>query len=209
MTRARTAGRGGGRRVQTPATLGPVPGAVASLVLAAMLALVAAACGTSVPTGSPSAAGSAAPSGDASSGGVPLPTPWPGNSVLGIEALGAADGQIGEATTDLSRAIADEDLALLREAAAGLAGLDVLLPNMEKLRLNPAMRPFADSYEAAIIAIDDGATRLRDAIDDGDADSVGTSTQDLLDGLKLYAGIQGELAAWIEQMPEQKRLLLR
>jgi hypothetical protein len=178
----------------------------AAVCLALLVAAVAGAvaCGPAVPTASIS--GPPTPVGSGGSG-VALPTAWPGNTVLGIEALGVADGQIGAATTDLSRGIADEDLALIRKAADGLAGVDVLLPNMVKIRLNPAMASFADRYEGAITAISGSAKRLRSAIDAGDAAAITTSTQDLLSGLKLYADVQPELAAWVEQMPEQKRML--
>ena len=97
----------------------------------------------------------------------------------------------------------------MREAADGLSHLgDDLLPNMEKLRLNPAMVPFADKYEAAITSIDDTATRLRDAIDAGDAAAIGTATEDLFAGLAAYTALKPELADWIRQLPEQKRMLL-
>ena len=203
MTRARTPGRGSGRGVQTLATLRHALGLSACV---ALLATLVAACGPSGPTATPS---SSSPPASPVGSGVALPTPWPGNSVLGIEALALADGQIGAATTDLSRGIADEDLVLIRKAADGLARVDELLPNMEKIRTNPAMAAFADDYEAAITAIDAAATRLRDAIDAADAPAIATATQDLLDGLAMYAALQGELAAWVEQMPEQKRMLLR
>jgi hypothetical protein len=147
------------------------------------------------------------PSPGGSGTGQALHTPWIGSAVFGIEALAIADGQIGQATTDLSTAIAKEDLAGMRKAADGLAGVDVLLPNMDKLRQTPAMRPFADKYETAIKAISAGGKALRDAIDKGDAKAIATSTEDLLNGLKLYTALQGELAMWVEQMPEQKRML--
>ncbi len=64
------------------------------------------------PTGSPGA--------PASPGSSPVagarPTPWPGNAVLGMEALGLADEQIGLAITDLNRGVTDENLSLMREA---------------------------------------------------------------------------------------------
>ena len=203
MTPAGAAGRDRGRVVRTPANPRPAIGVLASLVVAFLV--VVAACGPSVPT-----IPTLSPSSPDASGGVggARPTPWPGNSVLGMEALGAADGQIGAAVTDLNRGIADEDLGLMREAAEGLAKLDVLLPNMEKIRLNPAMVPFAEKYEAAITSIDDAATRLRDAIDAGDAAAIGTATEDVFAGLAAYTALKPELAAWIRQMPEQKRLLL-
>jgi len=205
---ARTAGRHGGSRVPTPAAHGLATRAAACLAIVLVVGAFLAACGPStvtVPTLPPASLGSGpGASGDA---GAPKATPWPGDAVLGIEALGIADGQIGSATSDLSKGIADEDLVLMRKAADGLAGVDVLLPNMVKIRLEPAMRPFADKYEAAIKAISAGGKSLRDAIDKGDAKAIATSTQALLNGLAMYTAIQGELAAWIEQMPEQKRML--
>ena len=62
---------------------------------------------------------------------------------------------------------------------------------MEKHPAEPGDGPFADQYEAAITAMDDAATRLRDAIDAGDAAAIATATQDLLDGLAAYAALQG------------------
>jgi hypothetical protein len=69
------------------------------------------------------------------------------------------------------------------------------------------MRSFADRYEAAIKKIGDAATRLRDAIDGGDAPTITSATQDLLAGVADYTALKPELADWLEQMPEQKRML--
>jgi len=210
MIPAEATGRARGRGVRSHATLGPASAVLACLVL---LSAVIAACGPSGPTGtagvsSPSPVAPGSPGASGATGGA-RPTPWPGNSVLGIEALGVADGQIGAAVTDLNLGIAEEDLVRMREAADGLSHLgDDLLPNMEKLRLNPAMAPFADKYEAAITSIDDAATRLRDAIDAGDAAAIGTATEDVFAGLAAYTALKPELADWIRQMPEQKRMLL-
>jgi len=210
MTPAGATGRVRGRSVRSHATLGPASAALACLVLFGVLM---AACGPSGPTGSagassPSQVAPGSPDGSGSTGGA-RPTPWPGNSVLGIEALGIADGQIGAAVTDLNLGADQEDLVLIRKAADGLSGLgDALLPNMEKIRLNPAMVPFADKYEAAITSIDDAATRLRDAIDAGDAATIESATRDLFAGLAAYTALKPELADWIRQMPEQKRMLL-
>jgi hypothetical protein len=205
VTLARSAGRTGGSRVQTTPPDGSASRLAALLMAGVVLvAALAAACGTNgplVPTLSPSS-----PTASGGGGAVPKTTPWPGNAVLGIEALAMADSQIGTAATDLGQGVAKEDLALMRKAADWLAGVDVLLPNMEKIRLEPAMRPFADKYEAAIKAISAGGKSLRDAIDKGDAKAITTSTEDLLNGLKLYTALQGELAGWVEQLPEQKRM---
>lgn len=178
------------------------------------VALSAAACGTVAPSSPPPASADATPGSPAASGSgdaaaTPRPTGWPGNAVLGIEALGAADGPITAAINDLSRGIADEDLALMRRAADGLAGLDVLLPNLERIRIFEPMVPFADRYEAAIEAIVSAAEALRSAIDAGDAAGITSSTRELVDSLELYTGVQPELAQWVNESIEQRRLLLR
>ena len=209
MTPALTAGRDRGHAVRTRATSRPPIRVLASLAAALVLgAMAIAACGPSVPS-IPTLQPVTPAATPAGSGAVSArPTPWPGNSVLGMEALGAADGQIGAAVTDLNRSVADEDLSLMREAADGLAKLDELLPNMERIRLNPAMVPFADKYEPAITSIDEAATRLRDAIDAGDAAAIATATSDLYDALATYTALQAELADWVRQIPDQKRLLV-
>jgi hypothetical protein len=188
----------------------PLLPAAATALLAALIVV---ACGTTqAPTPAPT--GSVAPSGPTGSPGAsgavgPRGTPWPGNAVLGIEALGAADGQILAAINDFNTAIATEDLPLMRRAADGLAGLDVLLPNLDKITIYEPMRPFADQYGAAIRAISAAATALRTAIDAGDAAGITRSGQDLVAGFQLYTGVQSELASWVEQSIEQRRLLLR
>jgi hypothetical protein len=202
MTRIRVSGRGGGRADPAPAAL------TALIVLVALLA----GCGASgVPTTASSPAQSSAapssPDGSAETG--PKPTAWPGNAVLGIEALGAADGPILAAINDFNRGIATEDLALMRRAADGLAGLDVLLPNLEKIGLYEPMRPFADSYGAAIRGMVAAAKAVRSAIDAGDAGAITTSSQALIDSLRAYTDVQPELATWVGESIKQRRLLLR
>jgi hypothetical protein len=193
---------------------GPVVASRAAGALIVLAALVAA-CGpgtrSAQPIASAIAAGSGSPVPGPSGSGQPGPkaTAWPGNAVLGIEALGAADGQILAAINDFNRGVATEDLALMRRAADGLAGLDVLLPNLEKISLLDAMRPFADRYGAAIRAISAAAKALRDAIDAADAAAITGSSQQLVTSLSMYTAIQSELASWVEQSIEQRRLLLR
>ena len=201
MTGRRVAGRGRGRTI-LPA---------AALTFAAIAFAVA--CGSVTPS-SPAASGPAATSaspdssGTASGSARPRGTAWPGNAVLGIEALGAADGQITAAIADFGRGIATEDLALIRRAADGLTGLDVLLPNMDKITIFEPMRPFATQYETAIRAISGAARSLRSAIDAGDAAAITSTTQDLVDALRLYTDVQPELARWVQESIQQRRLLL-
>ena len=165
-----------------------------------------AACGPATPTASPGGTPSA-PAAEGSAG--PKATAWPGNAVLGIKALAAADGPILAAINDLKKGVDTEDLALMRRAADGLAGLDVLLPNMDKINIYPPMQSFATRYGDAIKAITATAKALRTAIDNGDAAAIPTATQQLLTALEAYSRVQPELASWTEQSIAQQRLLLK
>jgi hypothetical protein len=159
----------------------------------------------------PGSAGASSPAGSANGNVPPTPQPtaWPGNAVLGIDALGVADGQILAAIRDFNQGVATEDLALMRKAADGLAGLDVLLPNLDKINIFEPMRSFADRYGAAIRAISSAAKDVRAAIDAGNANSITTSSQALVTALTLYTAVQPDLAAWVEQSTTQQRLLTR
>ena len=202
-----TPGRRRGRPISRRRPAAPWVAAVVALVAA-----LVAACGGStpslpaLPTASPSGPVSAPPDGGS---GRPEPTAWTGNAALGVEALGLADSQILEALADLGQGIANEDLGVIRTAAEGLAGLDVLLPNLEKIRPFAPMVAFADQYEAAITAIDAAAQDVVDAIDAQDPAAITTTTQALVDALGLYSAVQPQLAAYVEQLPDQKRLLVR
>jgi hypothetical protein len=201
MTRSRGTGRAGGRDVQ--------PAAV--LIGALIVGLLAVGCadGRASPSTAtvPPASASASPGG---SGGIaPKPTPWPGNAVLGIVALGAADGQILAALSDLGRGIQTEDLALIRRAADGLTGFDVLLANVDRINVYEPLRPFGERYAAAIRGIVAAAKDVRTAIDAGDANAIETSTAALITSLGAYTDVQPELADWVEQSIAQRRLTVQ
>lgn len=202
-------GRAGPRQPRSP---WPSAALLGSLVLAGLLL---AACGGSgpslpgLPTASPAAGASGTAAAEPPGSNGPRPTAWSGNAVLGIEALGLADGQILAALADLGRGIATEDLAVIRTAAAGLAGLEVLLPNMEKVRTFDPMVPFADQYEAAITSIDAAAEEVVKAIDAEDPAAITASTQSLVEALRLYTAVQPQLATYVQESIEQRRLLLR
>jgi hypothetical protein len=202
-TRNRVAGRVGGSTSQSSAAL---------LGLAVAFSLVVIGCGDrspATPTGSVGSGSGASASPGSSSNPGPKASTWPGNAVLGVEALGAADGPILAAINDFNHGIATEDLPLMRRAADGLAGLDVLLPNMEKISLYEPMRSFADRYGAAIRGIVASAKAVRSAIDAGDAAAITTTSQALIGSLNAYTDVQPELATWVSQSIEQRRLLVR
>jgi hypothetical protein len=202
-TRNRVAGR-----VRGPVRTSSAP----LLALAVALALSAGGCGDGarVTSSASPAVGAGASSSPGTSGDSgPQATAWPGNAVLGIEALGTADGQILAAINDFNRGIATEDLALMRRAADGLAGLDVLLPNMAKINIYEPMRPFAARYEAAITGIVAAAKAVRSAIDAGDAAAITTSSRALIASLGAYTAVQPELASWVDQSIKQRRLLVK
>jgi hypothetical protein len=183
-------------------------GIFSAAVILLVVVGVAIGCGTPPPpTASPAAASAAPGSPDASA--TPRPTAWPGNAVLGINALGVADGQILEAINDFNSGIATEDLALIRKAADGLAGLEVLLPNITRIDIFEPMRSFADRYSTAIRSIASAATAVRTAIDAHDAAAITSSSQALVASLSLYTAVQPELAAWVQQATEQQRLLTK
>lgn len=203
MTRISWAAGSGGRGTPSSASL---------VRLIVVIALVVGGCGDGRPTTvsaspPPNSGGPSSP--DASAEAGPKPTPWPGNAVIGVTALGAADGQILAALNDLGRGIATEDLALIRRAADFLAGLDVLLPNLEKIEIYEPMVPFAERYGAAMRGIIAAAKAVRSAIDAGDATAITTTTGALIESLGAYTDVQPELADWVEQSIAQRRLILR
>lgn len=169
-------------------------------------AVVLGACGTAAPSRSPASSPSSAAPG---ASGAPRTTPWPGNAVLGIEALGVSDSEIREAINDFGQGVANEDLPLMRRAADGLSRIDELSPNADKIDVFPPMQPLAARLREILPAIASSAAGLRDAIDAGDAAGIGTHSRDLAAALTQYAEIQGEIAAWVVQVPEQKRLFAR
>lgn len=97
----------------------------------------------------------------------------------------------------------------MRRAADGLAGLVVVLPNVERIRAYEPMRSFAERYGAAVSQIVAAAESVRAAIDARDATAITTSSRSLLDSFSAYAEVQPELARWVDASIAQRRLLLR
>jgi hypothetical protein len=142
-------------------------------------------------------------------GATPRPTAWPGNAVLGIEALGVADGEIRKGIEDFGRGVATEDLRLMRRAADGLADVDVLLPNADRIDIFPPMQPLAADLRKVLPEISGASKDLRAAIDAGDGEAIGTSSRRLADALTAYAELQPTLAQYVLESIEQRRIFLR
>ena len=203
----------GPRAPRPPPTRAALGRAAAGRSLLVGLAIVIGACGPaapSAPTGTPPASATAGPSGSGGNGGGgALPTPWLGNAVIGLEPLGVADGEIRQGINDFSAAVQAGDVARMRDAAAGLAEVDVLLPNVDRIEPYPPMAAFAADYREAITRMDAAAEALRAAIDAGDGPATTAASRDLVESFTLYAAVQPQLAAWVVQIPEQKRILVR
>ena len=182
-----------------------VPATWLLVVVFVATTIAAAACGATGPSASPGASPSAASPGSPG----PRPTPWTGNAVLGIEAMGLADAEIRKAINDFNAGVQAGDPALMLEAAKGLSGVDVLLENVDRIEPFEPMRAFAAAYREAITLMSSAAKELRAAIEAGDGPATTAASQRLVESFTKYAEIQGQLADFVVQVPEQKRLLLR
>jgi hypothetical protein len=174
------------------------------LVLAVALGLAVGACGTGTTSPSP-----ASPTPASSDSPAPRATPWTGNAVLGIEAMGLADGEIRKGMDDFNAAIQANDPAHMLQAAKGLAGVDVLLANVDRIEPFEPMREFAAAYREAISLMSSAAKELRTALEAGDGPAVTAASQKLIAGFTKYALLQGQLADYVVQVPDQKRILVR
>jgi hypothetical protein len=170
------------------------------------IAVVCAACGSGRPE-SPSPGATVSPG--ASGGAAPSPTNWPGQVALAIIALGSADNEIGEASADLQQSIADEDLSLMREAADGLTKLTVLYDRVDQIDDFELTRPLAARYREVLPRLIDSSTKLRDAIDAGDANGIEQSNIELALALRDYVAIRPELSTLVAEALEHQRRLLR
>lgn len=177
------------------------PGVPATGLL--ILAFVTAACGVqeSRLPASPTPGSSVVPG--------PLATPWLGNAVLGIEAMGVADGEIRKGINDFNAGVQAGDPARMLQAAKGLAGVDVLLANADRIEPFQPMREFAGAYREAISEMSAAAKELQVAIEGGDGPGTTAASRELIDSFTKYAAIQSQLAEWVVQVPEQKRILVR
>ncbi len=174
------------------------------LVLIAAMTVVG--CGPSAPPSGSNAA-------PASGVGLVSPEPsgrWPANVVSAVLALGAADGELQKAGTDLQKAADTQDLAAMRGAADGLATLiDKLTPLIERLESYPVTAQAGSLYRTAFPQLGTGAKQLRDAIAQGDAAAILAGTQQIARGLAAYADARREIGPLVDQAILQQRLLVK
>ena len=185
--------------------------------------LVVAACGGPSGTAQPSTTrvvavrarrgrvrGGRTPSGAPDATPGPSPTPWPSGVVEAVLLLGKADLDIQQAGTDLSAAVAAEDLQKMWGAADGLAtSLERLIPETQKLHGYPATDALGASYDASFPVMLAGARQLRDAITAGDAAGVTAGSQQLSAGLDKYRETRRLLGPALEQAILMQRLLVK
>jgi len=115
--------------------------------------------------------------------------------------------EIGKASTDLQTSIATEDLRLMRQAAAGLAGIDVLRDRLSSLESYAYTRSFGTAYREALDLIASGGRQVRDAIDTGDAKGIEAGNVTLGRGLAAYTALRPRLSELVKAAMEQQRLL--
>ena len=71
------------------------------------------------------------------------------------------------------------------------------------------MAGLVDQYRTAFAAMLDGARRLQDAIDAGDAKGIVDATGRITEGMRAYGAIRAPLSSWVEQATTQQRLLVK
>jgi hypothetical protein len=140
----------------------------------------------------------------------PQSTPWAGEAVLGLNQLGAGDNEIGKAVADFSEATAAEDLVRMRGATIGLQNLaTALTANVDRIATYPPMAGLVAKYRAAFGPMQDGTKALVAALDAGDSPGIVAAIEEVTRGMVAYGQVRQELAAWVEQAPEQQRMLVK
>lgn len=139
----------------------------------------------------------------------PKPTSWPFGISSAVVALGAMDNELPKAGADLIAAAEAEDFAKMRGAADGLVNLvDGNLPNAKRLQTYEFTGKLGADLEAALLAIRDGAARVRDGITAGDAEAIVAGSRGLSEGLAAYGELRFPLSELIPEAMRQRRALV-
>lgn len=154
----------------------------------------------------------AAPSPAATAGGSPSATAstWPSGVAQAVLNLAAADNEIRKAGVDFVTAADEQDLVLMRGAAAGLIGVvEPNIVNAELLETFELTRPAGAKAREAMIGLRDAATMIRDGIDAGDADGIEEGSRRLVAALQVYGEARVLLSGLAEEALRQIRAPLR
>jgi hypothetical protein len=176
----------------------------------AVLVAVAACAEPAVRSPSPSASASAAAEASGRPSDRPSTTRWPTPVLSGVKALGLGDREIQEALTDLERAAATEDVALMQSAANGLVAIiEHLEPSVDAIEDYPRTQQVAGQYRAAFPSLLEGARQVRDSLVAGDPSGVAAGSRVVSEGVAAYGLLREELAELVNEAIFQERVLLR
>ncbi len=152
----------------------------------------------------------ASPSAGASESAGPAPTSWPFGVPSAVIALGAMDNELPKAGADLIAAADAEDFPKMRGAADGLVHLiDGNLPNTRTLQTYEFTRKLGADLDAALRAIRDGAAKVRDGIDAGDARAIVDGSRRIAAGLEAYGELRFPLSELIPEAMRQRKALVK
>ena len=169
------------------------------LVLATLLVV---GCGGAVASPTLSAPAAGSPS--------PAVSTWPRGVAQAVLNLAAADNEIAKAGVDLLAAAEEEDLVLMRGAAAGLVGVvEPNIANAELLETFELTRPAGERAREAMVGLRDAAAMIRDAIDAGDSAGIEEGSQRLAAALQVYGQARVLLSGLAEEALRQIRAPLR
>jgi hypothetical protein len=124
--------------------------------------------------------------------------------------LAAADNEIRKAGVDLVAAAEDQDLALMRGAAAGLVGVvEPNIANAELLQTFELTRPAGDRAREAMVGLREAALMIQTAIDAGDAAAIEEGSRRLAAAVQVYAEARVLVSQLAEEALRQIRAPLR
>jgi hypothetical protein len=173
-------------------------------LLAAALLLIVVGCGATpaTPSTSPASPGAGSPS--------PAASNWPSGVAQAVLNLAAADNEIRKAGVDLAAAAEQQDLGLMRGAAAGLVGVvEPNITNAQLLQTFELTRPAGDKAHEAMVGLRDAAVMIRDAIDAGDAAGIEEGSRRLAAALQVYGEARVLLSELAVEALRQVRAPLR
>jgi hypothetical protein len=173
---------------------------MAFLVVLVLVAVLG--CRDTVATPSPSTPAAGSPS--------PAASAWPRGVAQAVLNLAAADAEIRKAGVDLVTAAEEQDLVLMRGAAAGLVGVvEPNIANAELLETFELTRPAGERAREAMVGLRDAAAMIHEAIEAGDAAGIEEGSRRLAAALQVYGEARVLLSELAEEALRQIRAPLR